>query len=889
MAAPFASEALLRQHLETLLGSSKPTGRAVIVRARPVWSGAELMSVADRSIRVATGISSLAALDAIRSAEQDELVVVLTELSESELGSAVMADAGRRGITQLDPWGGVGALFGLRGAILTAPLRELGTWVPDLLAAWRRERGYPQLPRGAVLTPVHVVRALLLALLDLDATIGLETPDALARLDDPATRARLRELEPHTLQAFTGAVATHAEQHLAMAIRTASTPGSLSPVAVGVTVGELWKRSEVDAETAAARVRIEQHTGVVPTPAIANRFGQTSQQLVQRWLESDPVHADGVLEQVEALCVEIGWSTGAAASDFLPNGLGARIGAFAAALTAAADAPDLQAAAEVDRRLAEIEDHALRKRFERSRSTALMATRLIRWLRAPVELTATLEAALAGYAADGGWAERALGDLWDGDGDRALADAYGRVAAAVQARRKAQDRDASSRLTGSEDIGPAVIPVERVLERIVLPLSRENPILLIVLDGMSVPTALELGPQFNETGWSELVRQSTGRRDVALSALPSVTAFSRTSLFAGTLLAGSQQTEKARFAAAVKGIVFHKDDLRSRAGHALPETVADAIADVRKPIVAAVLNTIDDALANSDVDALRWSVSTIANLEALLAAAAAVGRTVVLTSDHGHIVERGSELRPVAESAARWRPTASGPVTEQEVVVSGTRVLTPGNEAVLAVDDGIRYASKKAGYHGGASLSELAIPIMVLRRRGAATPPGWIEAPPQEPEWWNEPSRVAVVGPDASKPSGRKRRPALAQREAPTLFDTEPTSTPDGELNADASHGQRLVASELYGARRGAAGRHPVDDATTVTIVDALMTGGGRAHLDTLAARVGVSAHAFNGMLTALRRVLNVDGYPVIDLDPDRTTVRLDTVLLREQFGLRGS
>lgn len=854
-----------------------------------MWSGPELMPVADRSIRVATGISPLAALDAIRTAAQDELVVVLTELDEIELGSAVMADAGRRGITQLDPWGGVGGLFGLRGAMLTAPLRQLGNWVPDLLIAWRRERGYPQLPRGAVLTPVHVVRALLLALLDLDDAIGLDTPDALSRLDDPATRARLRELDPRTLQAFIAAVATHAEPHLAMAVTTAGRPGSLSPIAVGVTVGELWGRTEVDAETAAARVRIEQHTGFAPAPAIAKRFGQMSQQLVQRWLESDPVHADSVLEQVEALCLELGWSDGAAASDFLPNGLAARIAAFATALTAAAHAPDLESAAEVDRRLAEIEGHALRKRFERSRSTALMATRLIRWLHAPAGPAATFEAALSRYAADGGWAERALGDLWDGDGNRTLAESYSSVAAAVHARRKAHDRDSSHRLTGSADIGSAVIPVERVLERIVLPLSRDHPILMIVLDGMSVPTALELAPELGGAGWAELVRESTGRRDVALSALPSVTTYSRTSLFAGALLAGTQQTERARFSAAVDGIVFHKDDLRSPAGHALPERVADAIADPRRLIVAAVLNTIDDALASADVDALRWSISSIANLEALLVAAATAGRTVVLTSDHGHIVERGSELRAVAESAARWRPTASGPATDQEIVVSGPRVLAPGNEAVLAVDDGIRYASKKAGYHGGASLSELAIPVMVLQRRGATPPPGWIEAPPQEPEWWNEPSRFAAAAPEASRASARKRRGAAASDGAPTLFDTEPASTSGVGPDTDATLGQQLIIAELYRARRGAAGRHPVEDTTTVTIVDALMAGGGRAHLDTLAARAGVSAHAFSGMLTALRRVLNVDGYPVIDLDPDRTTVKLDTALLREQFGLGGA
>ena len=43
---------------------------------------------------------------------------------------------------------------------------------------------------------------------------------------------------------------------------------------------------------------------------------------------------------------------------------------------------------------------------------------------------------------------------------------------------------------------------------------------------------------------------------------------------------------------------------------------------------------------------------------------------------------------------------------------------------------------------------------------------------------------------------------------------------------------------------------------------------------------------AFAGLLATLRRVLNVDGYPVIELDPDGVTVVLDRELLREQFEL---
>jgi hypothetical protein len=123
--------------------------------------------------------------------------------------------------------------------------------------------------------------------------------------------------------------------------------------------------------------------------------------------------------------------------------------------------------------------------------------------------------------------------------------------------------------------------------------------------------------------------------------------------------------------------------------------------------------------------------------------------------------------------------------------------------------------------------------------------------------------------------------------EAPTLFDIAPESP---ATVAGASLGTELIGSTAYTSRRRSlAGRHPVDDTVVVTIIDTLAARGGRAHRDTLAAQLGIAAYAIGGLLTSLRRVLNVDGYPVLDTDPDRVTAVLDVALLREQFGLGGS
>jgi hypothetical protein len=47
-----------------------------------------------------------------------------------------------------------------------------------------------------------------------------------------------------------------------------------------------------------------------------------------------------------------------------------------------------------------------------------------------------------------------------------------------------------------------------------------------------------------------------------------------------------------------------------------------------------------------------------------------------------------------------------------------------------------------------------------------------------------------------------------------------------------------------------------------------------------------VPAHRIGGTVTALRKLLQVEGYPVLAMDPDGRTVKLDVALLVEQFGL---
>ena len=887
MTAPTATESALREHLAAWINGSRRRARTILVRAQPTWSGAAVLDIGDVKVRVVEGVSGLAALDAMRSGNDDEFVAILTSLSEPELGAAVVLDVEKHRITDLDEWSIVPTLFGAREQVIPRPVRDLGPWVPGLLARLRRDRGFPPAP-GGVLSAEHVVRSLLVALLGLDRSDDLEFSTALAPLDDLGVRARLIDLGSEARNGLNKATAAHVDSHLAMAMRAATAPGHVSAIAVGLVVGELWPGGSVapDAMIAVARARAEQYIGASPSATAAQRYGAAAKLITQRWIADGDSHARDVLAQAEALCGDLGWVEGATASDFLPAGLRTRVAAFAAAIELAAAAPSARASQLVDDALVAIEAHGARSTFARSRETAIMAMRLVRWLSEVATPASGLTAAIQSYTADGAWAERALGDIWDGDTDRGLSRAYLALAQTVQTIRRKQDATAAAGLTGALAVDDTVLPVESLLSELVVPLTARDRVLLVVLDGMSAPTAIELASELPSRGWVEIVRGDARRRGSALAALPTITEYSRTSLFAGELLAGNQQIEKSRFATAVGGIVFHKDDLRSEAGHLLPPTVTEAVADGGRKIVGVVLNTIDDALASADVDALRWSLRSVANLEALLVAAQDAGRIVILTSDHGHIIERGSELRRRAQSSARWRDPATGPAEADELLVTGPRVLAPGGSAVLAVSDGLRYASKKAGYHGGASLAELTVPIIVAKPRGANDPAGWLEAPPQEPTWWNEQSRADVELPVVpsllTKPKIRKP----IARTTPTLFDSEPEVQGTGPAAPGTSVAEQLIASAIYVARRGIAGRHPVDDSVAGAVISALVAGGGRAHRDTLAVAAGIPSGTMSGLLAALRRVLNVDRYPVVDVDADQVTVTLDIALLREQFEL---
>ena len=89
--------------------------------------------------------------------------------------------------------------------------------------------------------------------------------------------------------------------------------------------------------------------------------------------------------------------------------------------------------------------------------------------------------------------------------------------------------------------------LEDLLPKVVLPLARSTPVLLLVLDGMSVGVGTEVIDSVLSRagdGWAEALLPGQTRRAAALAVLPTLTEVSRASLLCGELRVGGQDVEQ---------------------------------------------------------------------------------------------------------------------------------------------------------------------------------------------------------------------------------------------------------------------------------------------------------------------------------------------------------
>ncbi|MGP3988579.1 BREX-2 system phosphatase PglZ [Streptomyces sp. 3N207] len=948
------NSATIAQYLASQRGLSPDKRRAVLLRAAPRWDGpAELAWGEHRHASVATAPSPLAAYELVlahqaTAAPGPNVLVVLTDREEAELGPDLLAKVHRHRVNAVDTWDVVRESF---GAVSTDRRLVDENWAAEALLDATPPGGWPRLP-GGVLSRNKALSELTLRRLG----IGRYDPDrderhALSANGDeldihallqwslasggPDRYLALRAPERAGIREFLGSSdqAGQAGRALLALVEAEHGPDA---VAFGLVCAALWVHADAaaDAENYRARGRAERWFGEEP-PAhgealdmLVAAFGRSCEEFVSGLLLTGrSVHEESAAsarrlsgsarDRAASLARQFGAEQAIRTSPLLAAGLEARFTGVGEALLAGEQVRIAQAVAALDdHRLAPESD--VRPRIERAR----MAQRLTRWLSARPAVESEAESlsvkdSIGRHVSDTGWVDLALDHIESGgDPDATLKSAYDALGTSVRDRRRDINRHFARSLAAWTAGGRPpedMLTVETFLPKVVAPVVKagKRRVLLLVLDGMSAAIAAQLGEELR-THWVEYdplpkAKDTPVRRAMA-AALPTVTAVSRTSLFAARLTNGTQADEKRlfpehRFWGEERAAVFHKDDLRGdTSGAPLGPELHEALVSDRTH-AAVVLNTVDDRLATEQkLGDGAWRLADIGRLQDLLRFAAAQGRAVIITSDHGHVIDRHGvrvEADPDRVESARHR-SGGGALAETEIALSGPRVVAPdsGGEIVALWDADSRYTSQKAGHHGGASLAEVAIPVLAFLPFGAEPPSGWRELGSQQPPWWS-------LGPDTSEQAPVRPVAAATPAKAPSkqavelarshdsLFEVAlgPSKNEDALLSAelvspDDTLVSGLLASEVFAAQVQLLARKP-DLPRVEKAVRALLDAGGTLPVTALAQRIGLPAsRAADGFAAVLRQLLNHDGVQVLETLPDGRTLRLHTGLLRDQFEL---
>lgn len=908
------------------------------MRAEPTWTAGDLV-VDNRRVEVRNCVSRLAVRSCLTEWSQrvgnrlpEEplgVMVVLCDLSESDLGEDVVARLARRKVFALDPWEAARSLFGAYR--MDAAFGKDDTWIPEALLNSVSSDVAMSKVVGTTLTREVALNAL--AVEKLGAT-DLSVDALLRAAASSAPFSKLASIDEKTRAGLLNAITqtTVPLGTLVASILGAELGEDLIPI--GIAARAIYGHGEQDGGKAAGRLEERCRVGAIP-PTIGAALAARCEEMLSNLFATDRNRANilraraGVLaDQLEAATPE--------ASRFLPSGFSKRVSLAISALQDVLTGIDAMSPADA-KSLADRLD-ALRSSVAfvaeheeasmpggRRRSNHLdMAARLATWLASGAiddteVVPASFEQASLAYVSEGAWVDRARRVLWRGDDDAAVALAYSDVIERVVARRRVENRRFGEFLAGwtVSPSGAEVLAanglatVESVVPRILTTFGA-NPVLLIVLDGCGLASFIELAPQFAEAGFREIALKNLGgspnrgaTRLTGIAVFPTVTEVSRASLISGALDRGDQLRERKNFEAnsAIRrdgkpAAFFHQNRLLGAAGESLSAEVLKALDGSGPKVVGVVINTIDDQLRKGTfADELR--IEDLHALVSLLDVARNNGWAVVVSADHGHVLaqpdEAGSGMFDGGggNGGERWRE-ADRPPKEGEILLRGDRVQLGANRTILAPwEDDYRYAAKAGGYHGGASPAEVLVPVAAFLPAGIQVPQEWQSFSETPPLWWDlrvsEVRHSEVSG--GTKPTTPKKKSAMVDKDQGSMFELPPPAGVEVAKTPDKIVGpswiDALLTSGVWESQLSSMTRGRPEPERTRAVLAAIARRGNVISFATLAHDASMPIARVAGFLANLARALNVDAYVALDVNASTEEVRLSVDVLAEQFQIK--
>jgi hypothetical protein len=170
------------------------------------------------------------------------------------------------------------------------------------------------------------------------------------------------------------------------------------------------------------------------------------------------------------------------------------------------------------------------------------------------------------------------------------------------------------------------------------------------------------------------------------------------------------------------------------------------------------------------------------------------------------------------------------------------------------------------------SPQEVIVPVALFSREEFNVK-GLVPAPVAQPSWWTEEATGGMEEPLTGTKATK------IERELPLFVAAEHRAQA-----AARDWIEHLLASPVYQRQAGLAGRTALSPDLLRAILGALQDRGDRILKSALAQRIGQPEFRVPGLVASLRRVMNVDGYPVITFEEASGTVCLNRQLLKTQF-----